>query len=285
MKISLLTPTYNSSKTLTDTLDSVIAQTENHPEIAEGLEYIIIDGGSSDGTQDIVKNFQSKYRSEYQSEYQNKYQSENPPINIRLISEPDKGIFDAMNKGVKMATGDIVGILNSDDFFYDKNVLSKVLLAFESNPEIDAVYGDLIYVDNDDIKKQTRYWKADPYKEENLNWGWSIPHPTFFVRRGVYEKIQKQDGRIFDTSFIITGCYELTFRLLKIHKIKVKYIPEILVTMRNGGTSANSFKQRLRGWKEQRLVWEINSIKIPHFFITRRILNKIGQFLHLYRKG
>lgn len=265
MTITLITPTYNSAKTLRDTVESVIAQTKNNPELVNELEYVIIDGASTDGTTEIVKSYQNNAANQ---------------INIKLISEPDKGIFDAMNKGIRMATGDIVGIINSDDFYHNSDVLSKVIQAFEMDPEIDAVYGDLIYVDNDNVKKETRYWKAGDYKEENLNWGWSIPHPTFFVRRRVYEKLINQNERIFDTTFSIAACYELTFRLLKIEKIKVKYLPETLVTMRNGGTSANNLKQRIKGWLEQRKVWKINRIKVPYFFLTRRMLHKFGQFLH-----
>ena len=263
MTLTLITPTYNSAKTITDTIESIITQTQKYPEIAEGLEYIIIDGVSSDSTRKIVQ----------------KYQNDYPNLNIRLISEPDNGIFDAMNKGIRMATGDIVGIINSDDFYFNEDVLSKVVQAFKLDESIDAIYGDLLYVDNDNIKKQTRYWRAGEYKEKNLNWGWSIPHPTFFVRRRVYEKLNK----IFDTSLALAADYELTFRLLKINKIKVKYIPETFVIMRDGGTSASSLKQRVKGWREQRLVWKINSLTIPYFFITRRILHKIGQFLHLFQ--
>ncbi len=270
MKLSLITPTYNSTKTLANTLESIVAQVQKHPELAGNLEHIIIDGVSTDGTQDIVQNYISRH-------------GQDGVISIKFISEPDKGIFDAMNKGVKMATGEIVGIINSDDFYYDADALSKVIQAFESHQEIDAVYGDLKYVDNDNVKKQTRFWKAGEYKEENLNWGWSIPHPTFFVRRRVYEKLIAKNERIFDTTFSITSCYELTFRLLKINKIKVKYIPETLVTMRDGGVSGKNLGQRIKGWKEQRRVWKVNSLKVPPFFTIRRVLNKINQFLNFSR--
>ncbi len=267
--LTLITPTYNSAKTLEDTLDSVVTQMQNYPALVQdsNFEYIIIDGASTDGTQEIVKKYQNKF----------------PALNIKLISEPDKGIFDAMNKGIKMATGDIVGILNSDDFFYSPNVLSKIVQVFANNPEVDAVYGDLAYVDNNDINKQTRYWKAGEYAEEKLNWGWSIPHPTFFVRRKIYEKLIEKDNRIFDTTLAISACYELTFRLLKIYKIKVKYLPEILVTMRDGGTSASSLGHRITGWIEQRRVWKINNLPAPPFFITRRLAHKIWQFIRLHK--
>ena len=250
MKISIITPTYNSEKTVSDTIESVISQ--NYPD----LEYIVIDGSSTDKTTEIVEAYQNK-------------------INIKLISEPDKSIYDAMNKGINLATGDVIGILNSDDFYYDQNVLNKINEAFKSDPNIDAVYGDLVYVDKNNINKQTRFWKSTDYNEKNLNSGWSIPHPTFFVKRTVYEKLNK----IFDTSLTLAADYELILRLLKIKKIKVKYLPEILVKMRDGGTSGNSLKQRIKGWKELRLAWKINGLKIPMFFILRRIFKKTTQFL------
>jgi glycosyltransferase involved in cell wall biosynthesis len=251
MKISIITATYNSSKTIKDTIDSLVMQ--NYSD----LEYIIVDGNSSDNTLDII------------SEYNNK-------LNIKLISEPDKGIYDAMNKGVKMATGDIVGILNSDDFYYKNDVLFKINKCFVESPDVDAIYGDLVYVNNDDVSKQTRYWKASEYEEEKLIWGWIIPHPTFFVRHEVYEKCEK----IFDTTFSLAADYELILRLLKTYKIKVKYIPEILVSMRDGGASASGLKQRIKGWKELRQAWKVNNLKIPRFFILRRLLSKVGQYLN-----
>jgi glycosyltransferase involved in cell wall biosynthesis len=251
MKISLITPTYNSGKTIADTIESII--TQNYID----LEYIVIDGNSTDETKEIISSYQNK-------------------VNIKLISEPDKGIYDAMNKGVRMATGDIIGILNSDDFYYDDTVLSKVNNIFELNADIDAVYGDLVYVNKDNTAKQTRYWKAGQYEEEKLDYGWIIPHPTFFVKRDVYEKCEK----IFDTSFLLAADYELLLRLLKITKIKVRYIPETLVSMREGGASANNLKQRIRGWQELRKAWKVNNLKIPRFFILRRLLSKVGQYLN-----
>jgi glycosyltransferase involved in cell wall biosynthesis len=251
MKISIITPTYNSAKTIEDTIQSIVVQ--NYPD----LEYIIIDGGSTDNTKEIIFNYQNK-------------------IKIKYISEPDEGIYDAMNKGIKIATGDIIGILNSDDLYYDKNILQNIDNIFKSDKAIDAVYGDLIYVDRKDINKKTRYWKAGEYNENKLNWGWIIPHPTFFVKKEIYEKKEK----IFNTSFSIAGDYELILRLLKINKIRVKYIPEILIRMRNQGTSGNSLKQRIKGWKEIRKAWKINNLKIPKFFILKRITKKISQFLH-----
>ncbi len=249
MKISIITPTYNSERTIVNTLESVISQ--SHSDV----EYIIIDGGSSDGTLDILDKYKNKI--------------------TKIISEPDNGIYYAMNKGVALASGDIVAIINSDDFYSDKNVLSKVNSIFESRLDISAVYGDLVYVDKTNIKKETRYWKSGEYSENKLNNGWVIPHPTFFLRNSVYKSLDK----IFDTKLSLAADYELMLRLLKIKKIKVFYIPEILVKMRAGGSSAKNLENRFLGWKELNLSWKINNLKTPKFFIVRRILNKIKQFL------
>jgi glycosyltransferase involved in cell wall biosynthesis len=246
MKISIITPTYNSGKTLARTIESVI--TQNYSD----LEYIIIDGLSSDNTKDIVSSYQK--------------------INIKIVSEKDNGIYDAMNKGVKIATGEIISILNSDDFFDNDNVLKTISDAFIDS-KIDAVYGDIKYFD-DDINKTTRYWKAGEYKESKLNNGWIIPHPALFVRKSVYDKYG-----LFNTDLKIAADYEFILRILKVHKINVKYIPTVFVRMYNAGTSGKNFKQRMKGWKEMKKAWLMNSLKTPKFFITRRIINKLSQFI------
>lgn len=247
MTLSLITPSYNSAKTIVRTIESVIAQ--NYSD----LEYIIIDGASTDGTQDVVKSYQEK-------------------INIKLVSEHDSGIYDAMNKGVRMATGDIIGILNSDDLFDNNKVLKTVSETF-ADFQIDAVYGDIKYF-ADDASKTTRYWRAGEYKENKLDNGWVIPHPALFLRRSVYEK-----AGLFNTDFKIASDYEFILRILKIHKIKVKYIPEVFVRMYDGGTSASSFSQRKKGWRELRNAWVANGLKTPRFFITRRLLFKFFQYI------
>lgn len=249
MKISIITPSYNSVKTISYTTDSVISQ--NYTDI----EYIFIDGGSSDGTQDIILKYKDK-------------------INIKFISEKDNGIYDAMNKGIKMATGEIVGILNSDDFYSDSSVLSDVVRSFE-NSKIDAVYGDITYFSND-INKVTRYWKAGEYKESKLNNGWVIPHPALFVRKSVYDKCG-----LYNTDLKIAADYEFILRILKVYKINVKYIPKILVRMYDGGVSGSSLNKRIKGWKELEIAWSINNIKLPQFFIFRRILFKISQYFNI----
>ncbi len=247
MKISIITPTYNSEKVLTRTIDSVLAQ--NYSD----LEYIIIDGASSDNTKEVVQSYQNK-------------------LNIKFISEPDKGIYDAMNKGVKLATGDIVGILNSDDFYDNGEVLKTVMEAFEDQ-KIDAVYGDIKYFGSDE-KKITRYWHAGEYTETKFNNGWMIPHPTLFIRKSIYNKYG-----LYNTDLKLAADYEFILRLLKTNKINIKYLSKTLVKMYGGGVSGNSFKQRTKGWQEDQKAWKINGLKIPRLFILRRVISKLSQFL------
>lgn len=250
MKISIITPTFNSQETISDTIKSIFYQTH------KDIEYIVIDGLSKDSTLDIV----------------NRYNTENK---IKVISEKDSGIYDAMNKGVALASGEIIGILNSDDFYYSNEVLSKVNKIFEDNYEVDAVYGDIIYIDRNNIEKENRFWRAGEYKEWKLNNGWAMPHPSLFIRKRVYDNLDK----IFNTELRIAADYELILRLLKIKKIKVHYLPEIIVKMRDGGNSDASLKQRMKGWKDLRLAWKVNNLKVPRFFIFRRVFFKINQFI------
>jgi len=248
MKISIITPTYNSGKTLARTIESVLAQ--NYPD----LEYIIIDGGSTDNTKEIVSGYQNR-------------------LNIKFISESDKGIYDAMNKGVKLATGETIGILNSDDIFDNSTVLKIVSEAF-TDPKIDAVYGDIKYFGGD-VNKITRYWQTGEYTDKKFNNGWMIPHPALFVRKTVYDKYG-----LYNTDFKLAADYEFILRLLKIHKINIKYTPETFVRMYNSGASGNSLKQRIKGWQEDKMAWKINNLQTPRLFIIRRILSKLGQFLY-----
>jgi glycosyltransferase involved in cell wall biosynthesis len=208
---------------------------------------------STDTTKDIVTSYADK-------------------LDIHFISEPDKGIYDAMNKGIQRATGDIIGILNSDDFFYNENVLKIVANSF-LNKEAEAIYGDIVYF-SENTDKVTRYWKTGEYKESKLNNGWTIPHPALFIRKSVYEKYG-----LFRTDYKIAADYEFILRALKVHKIKTSYVPKIFVKMYNGGTSAQNTTQRKAGWQELKKAWVDNNLKTPRFFITRRVLLKILQFL------
>ncbi|MEI6480335.1 MAG: glycosyltransferase family 2 protein [bacterium] len=252
MKISIITPSYNSSKTISDTIESVISQ--NYSD----LEYIIVDGASTDNTKDIVSKYQGK-------------------INIKFVSEPDKGIYDAMNKGIGLATGEVIGIINSDDFYINNDVLGKVSDVFKDS-NTDACYGDLVYIKDDIKNKIIRYWKAGEYKEWKLNYGWIPPHPTLFVRKSVYEKFG-----LFRLDLKIAADYELMLRLLKKEKIKISYIPHTLVTMRLGGSSSKNIKNRMSGIKELHKSWELNGMKVPTLFIFRQLL-KIPQYLRRFKK-
>lgn len=245
--ISIITVCYNSQETIAETIESVITQSY------QNIEYIIIDGASTDNTLNIIKKYQETYP-------------------IKLVSEPDNGIYDAMNKGINLATGDIIGILNSDDFYKDEKVLTTIIEVFKQN-DSDAVYADLEYINPINIKQITRKWIAGTYSEKKINNGWICPHPTFFVKKEIYNKHGK-----FNLKFKIAADYELILRFIKLYKIKIHYLPQIIVSMRNNGTSAKNFKQRLRGWQELKMAWTENKLNIPKLFILRRVLFKIKQY-------
>jgi glycosyltransferase involved in cell wall biosynthesis len=245
MKISIITATYNSAGTVRDTLASIAGQ--QYPLI----EHIIVDGLSKDNTLAIVNEFAHV---------------------ARVISEKDKGIYDAMNKGVKLATGDIIGILNSDDFYTSSLILSKVATAFE-DPSVEAVYGDLQYVQPGNTQVIVRTWKAGKFQRKYLYYGWMPPHPTFFVRRHMYDKCG-----LFNTTLRSAADYELMLRVLLKYEARVQYIPEVLVKMRAGGMSNASLKNRFRANKEDMMAWKLNDLK-PYFFTTwLKPLRKVLQF-------
>jgi len=246
MKLSIITATYNSSQTVADTLASV--QRQSYPNI----EHIVIDGASKDNTLDIVAQF--------------------PHVAI-LVSERDNGIYDAMNKGIGLTNGDVVGILNSDDIYNNEKVINKVMAAFE-DPSIDAVYGDLQYVSQYDLNKITRTWRAGNYTRKKFYFGWMPPHPSFFVRKAVYEKIGA-----FNCALRSSADYEFMLRTLLKHNYKAYYIPEVLVKMRNGGMSNASLKHRLRANREDQEAWKLNGLR-PYFFtVPFKPIRKIFQFI------
>lgn len=247
MKISIITVTHNSGKTIRDTISSVLSQ--NYQD----LEYIFVDGGSTDDTSVIVKSYGDKI--------------------AKFISEPDNGIYDAMNKGISIATGDIIGILNSDDFYRSDTVLKDVSVIFKEN-DVDACYGDIEYIKFQDTDKVVRIWKAGEYKRSKLNSGWIMPHPAFFVKKEIYNKYG-----LFNLDFKIAADYELMLRFLLKGLITVKHINKTLVSMREGGFSAKGYCQRRLGWKELKKAWTVNGLSVPMFFIIRRILFKINQYL------
>jgi glycosyltransferase len=245
-KISIITVAFNSAETIKDTIESIISQDYNN------IEYIIIDGGSKDGTIDIAKQY---------SEYI-KYFS----------SESDNGIYDGMNKGIKVATGDVIGILNSDDFYPNSFVVSNVAKSFEKH-SCDAVYGDLVYVKADDVAKITRYWQAGEYSTSKIKNGWMLPHPTFFVKKDIYSRYG-----LYDTDLKSAADYEMILKLLYKHNISVYYIPMILVNMRMGGESNRSLWNRIKANKQDSLAWTKNQLNKPMFVRLKKPLQKLRQF-------
>ncbi len=247
MKISLITVSYNSEETIEETIQSVLAQKNID------LEYILIDGASTDKTLNIVEAYKSKI--------------------AVFLSEKDKGIYDAMNKGIQLATGDVIGILNSDDVFTNDEILGKVCKAFE-DPEIDAVYGDLEYVDRIDLSKVKRKWISGKYKEGAFLKGWMPPHPTFYVRKKIYDAFSS-----FNLEFNSAADYEIMLRFIHKHKIKLSYLPEIMVKMRQGGQSNASLINRLKANREDKKAWLVNGLKPAPFTLIKKPLSKLGQFL------
>lgn len=209
MNISIITVCFNSASTIEDTIISVANQK------GVEVEHIVIDGASTDGTIDIV----SKHNS----------------ISM-FVSEKDKGLYDAMNKGIALASGDVIGTLNADDFYIDNTVLSNVAKTFEDNA-VDACFADLVYVDQNDTDKIVRYWKSQQYQVGLFKKGWMPAHPTFFVRKNVYEKFGA-----FDLNFRIAADFELLFRLIEKNKIRTVYLPRVIIKMRLGGTTNKNLK-------------------------------------------
>jgi len=248
LTVSIITICYNSSKTIHQTIDSVLSQSYKN------IEYIFIDGDSKDNTLNIIKGRVGHTE------------------NCHIYSEPDKGIYNAMNKGLSKAKGDIIAFINADDFYCSSDVLDKVVSIF-SKSNVDAVYGNLIYVDPYNPDRVVRKWKAGPMSHSSFLNGRMPPHPTFFVRKSVYDQLGG-----FNETFKISGDYELMLRFVFKEKIKIHYLNEFLVTMRNGGISNQSLSNRILANKEDRLAWKLNQIK-PRFYTTLlKPLRKISQF-------
>lgn len=246
MTISIITATYNSATTLHDTLQCV--QEQDYPQI----EHIVVDGASKDNTLEIASSF---------------------PHISRICSEPDHGIYDAMNKGIHMVGGDVIGILNSDDFYTHPQVLSHVMAHLEQTGA-DVLYADLEYVQPLQTDRVIRMWKAGVYRHGRFLRGWMPPHPTMFVRRKVYEKFGA-----FNTYLRFSADYEWMLRVLHRHRVSVCYLPEVIVRMRAGGVSNANLRNRWRANQEDRLAWQVNGLK-PRFYTTyMKPLSKLGQYL------
>jgi glycosyltransferase len=253
MKISIITPTLNCGKLIRKTINAVFLQ-----ESVE-IEQIVIDGKSTDDTLSVLNEYEKKC------------------TYLKVISESDEGLYDAMNKGIKMATGDIIGILNAGDFYANGNILKDISIIFRE-PKVESVYGDLVYIKEDDTDNIVRFWKSGQFQKEKFYKGWMPPHPTFFVRKSVYEKYG-----FFNTDLKISADYELILRFLLKYGVTSTYIPRVLVYMPVGGVSNASFSNRLKANKEDKQAWKLNELK-PKFYTTIwKPLSKIKQFFLKYR--
>lgn len=246
MKVSIITAVLNNKELIEACMQSVLAQTYRN------IEYIIIDGGSADGTLEVIKKHENKI--------------------AKWISEPDKGIYDALNKGIRLAQGEIIGFLHADDVYADDKAIEKVADIF-TKYNVDSCYGDLLYVDKNNPEKIIRYWKSDPYKEGLFRKGWMPPHPTFFVKRKIYGKYGS-----FNADFKIAADYELMLRFLEKHKISAFYIPEVLIKMRIGGASNRSLRNLIIKTTEDYKAWKVNNLNKCFYTIPFKNLSKIPQF-------
>ncbi len=254
MKISIITAVHNNKLHIGDCVNSVLAQT--YPDI----EYIVVDGGSTDGTMEIVSRLTS-----------------GSSRLARVLSEPDNGIYDALNKGIKLATGDVIGFLHSDDIYAGSSVIGKVAAAMGQS-SADSCYGDLLYVARDDTERIIRYWRSRPFEKGLFKKGWMPPHPTFFVKKKIYDRYG-----VFNTDFKIASDYELMLRLLEKENISTWYIPEVLIKMRTGGASSRNLKNIIIKTAEDYRAWKANALKHKFYTIPFKNLSKIPQFFS--RKG
>ena len=254
MKISIITATYNSGATLRDTIKSVLRQTYSD------YEMLVIDGGSSDNTKEIVDEFIPKFHGR-----------------LKWFSGKDKGLYDAMNKGINHATGDVIGILNSDDFYADEHVLESIANGIR---DVDTVYGDLVFVNPDNTNQVVRQWIGSQHQPGSFMKGWHPAHPTFYARKELFEK---HGG--FDISFDVSADFELMFRFLEKGQAKSRYVPHTFVKMRLGGESTGSIKKIIQGNKNVLRAFKKNGYKVPHFYLVRRLapkaVNMIKNKLHL----
>jgi len=245
LKVSIITVSFNAIATLQQTIESVLAQDYSD------IEYWVIDGGSSDGTKELLASYGDR---------------------IKYISEPDKGIYDAFNKGLALVKGDVIGVIGADDFYPTTDVIRSVVEVFEQQ-DVDSIYGDLQFI-NPQSLKVVRKWKAGSYKRSSWLLGWMPPHPTFYVKRKVYEEIGH-----FKTHYTCAGDYEFMLRALYKNAISVAYLPKLLMTMRTGGTSTASWKHRWKANMEDRMAWRENGLK-PYFItVSLKPLRKIFQLL------
>lgn len=248
LKVSIITVCFNASNTIADTLISVLQQDYPH------IEYIIVDGASKDNTLELIKPFAYGI--------------------AHLICEPDKGMYDAMNKGIAKATGDIIGIINADDHYTHSGVISTIVKTFEDD-SVQACYGDLVYFAKASVDKVVRYWRSGDFKPGAFTKGWNPPHPTFFTRKKIYQQYGS-----FDTRYSLGNDVELMMRFLEKHRIKSVYVPSVLVNMQMGGVSNRSLKNIIN---QNKMIFQaaknLNLTFSPWSFYGGKLLNRLSQFI------
>lgn len=245
MKISIITVCFNSQQTIRATIKSVLSQSYKQ------VEYIIIDGASTDNTIKIIKEFSNS-------------------IDV-FVSEGDAGIYDAINKGINKSSGDVVGLLHADDVFDNRSVIDNVMRLFDEN--VDMIYGDINYVDRNDIYRVIRRWKSGSYKKGKFKWGWMPPHTSFFIKKSCYIKYG-----LYNLNLGSSADYELMLRMFELYNLKSKYIPLNITKMRVGGVSNSSFKNRWEANRNDKKSWKINGLKPFWFTFLIKPIIKIKQF-------
>lgn len=257
MKLSLITVTFNSASTIKDTIESVLAQTY------KDYEYLIIDGASKDGTVDIIKSYEPLFKGK-----------------MKWISEKDKGMYDGINKGIRMATGDVVGIINSDDFYHRADIFSIINKAFEESPSVQSIYGDVRFVRPDNLDKTVRYYSSKNFKPSKFRWGWMPAHPTFFTYRKNFEKFG-----CYKVDYKIAADFELLTRFLRSHALSSKYVPVDFMKMRTGGKSTSGLKSNWVLNKEIVRACKENGIYTNMFMLSLKYFVKVFEFLQTRDSG
>lgn len=267
MKISIITATYNSAATVKDTFDSVLRQS------FRDYELIVVDGASKDNTMDVVREYEPRFEGR-----------------LRWVSEPDCGLYDAMNKGVALATGDVVGILNSDDFFTSFDVLESVVRTFQRNPDLDAVYGDVRYVSDQDTTRTIRYYSSRLFRRSWMRMGFMPAHPSFYCKKSVYEQYKLDATKVegfkgdptrayFNTSYQIAADFEILLRMIFVGCIKTEYIWKDFVTMRVGGASSSGAASHKQINRDHLRALAENGVWSNILVLSLRYIYKIGELI------
>ena len=246
MKISIITVVWNNKETIKDAIDSVLGQTYKN------IEYIIVDGASTDGTVEVVQSYGKKVD--------------------KFVSEKDKGLYDAMNKGIGLSTGDIVGFINADDMLDSNDCIDSIVKVFKQS-DVDIVYGDKVYINPADTSKQVRYWKAGEFDRQKYKNGWMTPHLSTYIKKDLYDKYGG-----FRDDFKIAADYELMLRFIYKYNAKIKYLPKVIAKMRAGGVSNSSFKNIAISNYEVYKSWKVNNLSISPIIMIQKPLSKIKQF-------